>query len=161
MLTASATYHRWVHTLRARAWWRKADHAMIFAAIAGTFTPLCLLGVPNWLGVPLLVVMWVGGCFGAVMKFVGWRHARIMGGILYMGLSWAGAAAIPMIWQRVGVWPAVLVMIGGAFYTVGAIWLNRQWPRLRPAVFSYHEVWHACTVVAALTHLGAVWILAT
>src|SRR5687768_14792090 len=35
MLAVSTTYHRWVHTTRARAAWRRADHATIFAAIAG------------------------------------------------------------------------------------------------------------------------------
>ena len=43
MLAVSVTYHRWVHTVRARAAWRRADHATIYAAIGGTFTPLCLL----------------------------------------------------------------------------------------------------------------------
>ena len=42
MLAVSTTYHRWVHTIRARAAWRRADHAAIFAAIAGTFTALAL-----------------------------------------------------------------------------------------------------------------------
>ena len=43
MLAVSVTYHRWVHTVHARAAWRRADHATIYAAIGGTFTPLCLL----------------------------------------------------------------------------------------------------------------------
>ncbi len=32
----STTYHRWVHTVRMRAVWRRLDHATIYAAIAGT-----------------------------------------------------------------------------------------------------------------------------
>lgn len=39
MLFVSATYHRWVHGLRARSAWRRADHATIFAAIAGSPLP--------------------------------------------------------------------------------------------------------------------------
>lgn len=55
MFVASATYHRWVHTLVARDLWRRIDHAMIFAAIAGI-----------------------------AMKIVGWRHQRIVGGVMYI-----------------------------------------------------------------------------
>src|SRR5262245_5224004 len=58
MFLTSATYHRWVHTLRARQIWRRADHATIFAAIAGSFTPICLMTVSDDIGVPLLAFMW-------------------------------------------------------------------------------------------------------
>ncbi|MCU1391807.1 MAG: hemolysin family protein [Ilumatobacteraceae bacterium] len=161
MFVASATYHRWVHTLRARVIWRRIDHAMIFAAIAGSVTPICLLGVPNGLGVTLLCVMWVGCLFGIGMKIAGWKHQRIVGGVMYIAVSWVGVIAIPSLWREAGVLPAALMIVSGVFYTVGAIGLNRKWPRLSPAVFGYHEVWHLCTVIAAAAHLGAVWIIAT
>ena len=161
MFVASSTYHRWVHTIRARDVWRRVDHAMIFAAIAGSVTPICLLGVRGRIGLPLLVVMWTGCLFGIGMKIAGWRHQRIVGGVMYIAISWVGVVAIPLLWQRMGVLPAVLMMISGVFYTVGAIGLHRKWPRLRPDVFGYHEVWHACTVVAAAAHFVAVWIIAS
>ena len=159
MFVTSATYHRWVHTIRARQRWRRADHAMIFAAIAGSFTPMCLLTVPDRFGIPLLLLVWVGGIAGMAMKIAGWRHQRIAGGIMYIALGWVGAFAIPEVWRSAGVWPAVLVLIGGVCYTVGAVWLLRKWPKLRPHVFSYHEVWHVWTVVAAAAHFAAVWMI--
>jgi len=161
MFVASSTYHRWVHTIRARDMWRRVDHAMIFAAIAGSVTPICLLGVPDRLGIPLLIAMWIGCLFGIGMKIAGWRHQRIVGGVMYIAVSWVGVIAIPDLWERTGVAPALLMMVSGVFYTVGAIGLHRQWPRLRPAVFGYHEVWHACTVVAAASHFAAVWMIAS
>ena len=134
---------------------------MIFAAIAGSITPICLLGVPDSLGVPLLLVMWAGCLVGIAMKIGGWKHQRVVGGVMYIAVSWVAVIAIPSLWQRMGAAPGVLMIVSGAFYTVGAIGLNRRWPRLRPAVFSYHEVWHLCTVIAAGAHFGAVWIIAT
>jgi hemolysin III len=159
MLAASATYHRWVHTPKARASWQRADHAMIFAAIAGSFTPVCVLAVPHWWGLPTLAVMWCAAILGGAMKFTNWRHRRLVGGILYISLGWATAVVIPSVWQTRGALPVVLIAIGGLFYTGGAILLYRRLPRLMPTVFSYHEVWHACTVVAALAHLAAVWAI--
>ncbi len=161
MFVASATYHRWVHTVRQRDLWRRVDHAMIFAAIAGSVTPICVLGVPDGLGLPLLLVMWTGCLIGIVMKIGGWRHQRIVGGVMYIAVSWVGVIALPDLWHRMGAAPALMMMISGVFYTGGAIGLNRRWPRLRPDVFSYHEVWHLCTVIAAGAHLAAVWIIAT
>ena len=161
MFVASATYHRWVHTLRARDLWRRIDHAMIFAAIAGSITPICLLGVSDGLGISLLIIMWVGCLFGIGMKIAGWKHQRIVGGVMYIAVSWVAVIAIPALWHNKGVVPGALMIVSGVFYTVGAIGLNRRWPKLNPAVFGYHEVWHLCTVIAAGAHLGAVWIIAT
>jgi hemolysin III len=159
MFAVSATYHRWVHTKRARDLWRRLDHAVIYATIAGSMTPIVLVAIPDRWGLPLLGVMWVGGIVGMLIKIFAWRHQRVVGGTLYITLGWVGAFAIPSLWMHQGVWPAVLILVGGAFYTVGAIGLYRRWPTLSPAVFSYHEVWHASTIAAAAAHLAAVWIV--
>lgn len=161
MFAVSATYHRWVHTLRARALWRRADHAAIYAAIAGSFTPVCLLAVPDRWSLPLVAFVWTGALFGAGIKIAGWRYANGVGGALYIGLGWVGVAAIPAVWQRDGVWPAVLLIIGGLLYTGGAFGFARRWPRRLSAAFSYHEVWHGFTVAAAAAHMAAVWQVAS
>lgn len=161
MLTASTTYHRWVHTLRARTIWQRTDHAMIYAAIAGSFTPVCLLAMPRAWGISMLAIVWTGAVVGGVLKFVAFDRSRLVTGVLYMALSWIGVVAIPFLWRREGAWPVVLLIVGGIAYTVGAIGFHRRWPRLSPSVFSYHEVWHAFTVVAAAAQFGAVWIVAT
>jgi hemolysin III len=161
MFAASTTYHRWVHTLTARRVWQRRDHAMIYAAIAGSFTPVCVLAMPSAWGVALLVFIWSGAVVGAVLKLAVWHRARIIGAVLYMALSWVGVASVPFLWSRYGAVPVVLLLAGGVAYTTGAIGFARQWPRLSPAVFSYHEVWHAFTIVAAALQWGAVWTIAT
>ena len=161
MFTASATYHRYVHTLSARAAWQRADHAMIYAAIAGSSTPIIVLAMPNGWGVLLLGTIWAGALVGMIIKAVWWRHQRIVGGTLYMVVSWIGVLAVPFVWHRFGPWPVVMLLTGGIFYTVGAIGFLVKWPRLNPSVFSYHEVWHVYTVVAAAAQLTAVWLVVT
>lgn len=161
MLAVSVTYHRWVHTVRARAGWRRADHATIYAAIGGTFTPLTLMAFGTSASVVLLIVVWSAAVAGAVIKIADWRHADRVGVFLYLGIGWAGVLLMPALWQQGGVACVVLMFIGGVAYTVGAIGFGRRWPTLGPSVFSYHEVWHAFTLIAAGSHLAAVWIVAT
>jgi hemolysin III len=159
MFLVSATYHRWVHTIRARTFWRRADHATIYAAIAGTFTPMCLMAVPNRTGLWLTALMWSGAFLGMSIKLFDWRHARAVGGFMYIALGWAGIVVMPAIWREAGAWPAMLLLVGGVFYTLGAALFSRRWPKLRPEVFSYHEVWHVSTVIAAFAHFAAVWLV--
>ncbi|WP_116996723.1 PAQR family membrane homeostasis protein TrhA [Desertimonas flava] len=161
MLAVSVTYHRWVHTVRARAGWRRADHATIYAAIGGTFTPLTLMAFGTSVSVVMLIIVWGAAATGAGLKIVDWRHADRVGVFLYLGIGWAGVLLVPALWQQGGVACVALVSAGGVAYTVGAIGFGRRWPTLGPSVFSYHEVWHVFTLLAAGSHLGAVWIVAT
>ena len=161
MFTASTTYHRWVDNFRARAAWRRADHAMIFAAIAGSTTPIVLIVMPSGWGIVLLALVWSIAGVGAACKFGHWRHGDAVGSALYAATSVLAALALPALWIRGGVLPAVLYLVSGVLYIAGARWFAKTWPRLRPSVFSYHEVWHVFTVLAAAAHFAAVWTIAT
>ena len=161
MLFVSVTYHRWVHGLRARAAWRRADHAMIFAAIAGSTTPIVLIVLPGGWGIALIACVWTTSCVGAGFKVGRSEHGDMIGSIFYAGVSVLAALCLPALWRHGGVRPAVLFAVAGALYVMGAVWFAKNWPRLRPSVFSYHEVWHVFTLLAASAHFAAVWSIAT
>jgi hemolysin III len=157
MLTASTVYHRWVHSLRARAVWRRADHAMIFAAIAGTFTALALSTLATGPAIAMLIAIWAAAATGAVVKLTQFHRADRIGSVMYVAMGWAGLVLVPALLHRHQSLAVILLVAGGVMYTVGALAFRRQWPTLRPATFSYHEVWHAFTIAAAGLHLAAVW----
>ena len=161
MLVASTTYHRWVHTLHWRRIWRRADHAMIFVAIAGTFTPLCLALFPTRAAVLALVAVWAAALTGATIKGLGWRRGDPFAAGMYIANGWAGVALVPALLGAGLIVPLVLLGLGGVVYTIGALGFLRGWPTLRPGVFSYHEVWHLCTLGAAGLHLATIWMVTT
>jgi len=161
MLTASSVYHRWVHSIRGRAVWRRADHAAIFAAIAGTFTALGLSTLGTGAAIAMLIAIWAAAVTGAVVKLTRFHHADRIGAVMYVAMGWAGLVLVPAVWQQRGAVAVGLLIAGGVLYTVGAAAFRRQWPTLRPTTFSYHEVWHAFTIAAAGLHLAAVWTVAT
>ncbi len=161
MLAASTIYHRWVNDFRARAAWRRADHAMIFAAMGGSATPVVLIVMPSAWGIGLLSVVWAASVAGAVFKFGHWHRGDAIGTALIPTVSGLAALALPALWVRGGVAPAMLYLLSGSLYILGARWFARTWPRLHPAVFSYHEVWHVFTVAAAASHFASVWAIST
>ena len=152
----SATYHRLVRSAVARRRWRRVDHAMIYVLIAATYVPVCLLVLPRRWGVPLLVVVGVGAGAGVVLKLGFFGRAGRWPALLYMVLGWAAVVAAPQLVSRLEVVPFVFLVAGGLTYTVGAVVFSRRRPDPAPRTFGYHEIWHGCTVLAALCHSAMV-----
>jgi hemolysin III len=160
MYATSAAFHRghWSPTARRRM--DQADHAMIYVLIAGTYTPFALLAFDRTWSVVVLGVVWTIAAAG--IGVVIWRHRiRLVGITLYLTLGWLAALTLPWLTGRLGAVKLTLLLAGGVLYTVGAVVLDRQRPNPRPAVFGYHEVWHALTLAAGLCHYILIWLLVT
>jgi hemolysin III len=54
----------------------------------------------------------------------------------------------------------VLVLAGGALYTVGAVVYGTKRPNPSPRWFGFHEVFHAFTVLAFIAHYVGISIIA-
>lgn len=153
----SALYHRRVWSERGYQVMRRLDHAMIFLLIAGTYTPFCLLLLREDSAVVLLTVVWTGALAGSVQQLI-WPHApRWVSAPLYLALGWVALAVLPEILRQGGVAVLVLLLVGGAVYSVGAICYALRRPNPWPTVFGHHEFFHACTLVAAICHHVAVY----
>ncbi|AHH21324.1 putative channel protein, hemolysin III family [Nocardia nova SH22a] len=156
----SAVYHRvtW-RTDRARTHMKRADHSMIFLFIAGSYTPFALLGLPGRTGITLLSVVWIGAVAGVALKLLWPTAPRWVGVPLYLVLGWAIVPVAAPLTHNVGVAPMVLLLIGGIAYSAGAILYATKWPNPWPEVFGHHEFFHAATVLAALCHYVAIWLV--
>lgn len=155
----SALYHRhtWVSS-RARTWMKRLDHSMIFLFIAGTYTPFALLAMEQDTGAIVLAVVWGGALAGVTLKLA-WPYApRWVGTPIYIGLGWVAVFVLPDLLHHAGVAALVLLLVGGALYTVGAVFYASKWPNPWPRVFGYHEFFHAATVLAAVCHYIAIWL---
>lgn len=155
----SAAYHLLARSVGAQRIMRRLDHSMIFLQIAGTYTPVCLMALPPRWGRPILVVIWSVAVVGVVVKLVAGDRMLQLSNFLYVGLGWVAIIALPVILRHLSTGEFALLLVGGVIYTIGAVLFYYQLPRLRPAVFGYHEVWHGFTVVAALSHFGMVWLV--
>src|SRR5256885_9001372 len=97
MLGASALYHRVTWTMRARLWMRRVDHAGIYVLIAGTYTPVGLLGLHGTLQHVVLAVVWSGAAAATLTKLC-WVHApKWLSAVFGIALGWVGLAAMPQL----------------------------------------------------------------
>jgi hemolysin III len=154
----SAAFHLGHWSAAARRRMDQADHAMIYVLIAGSYTPFALLALDRAWGLTVLGVVWavaVGGIGVVILR----HRIRLVGITLYLTLGWLGVVTLPWLAGRLGIAKLALLLVGGVLYTVGAVVLDRQRPDPSPAVFGYHEVWHAFTVAAGVCHYILIWLL--
>ncbi len=160
MFTVSATYHRHTWTSpRARTWMRRADHSMIFLFIAGTYTPMTVLALQPPTSTVVLTTVWVGAAGGVALKMF-WPHAPVWVGVpFYLALGWVAVFVLPDLLASGGVAVLVLLLVGGALYSLGAFCYATRRPNTWPSTFGYHEYFHACVSLAALCHCVAIWLV--
>ena len=156
LYTTSATYHSIPWRRPWRGVMKRLDHAMIFALIAGTYTPFCLLVVGDAWGITLLSIVWSLAGAGMLLK-VAWPDApRWLSVALYLGLGWLGiVAAVPLV-ANLGLPATMALALGGVLYSLGALCYARRWPNPSPRWFGYHEVFHALVIAGSLTHFALI-----
>lgn len=152
---ASALYHKpdWKPTIRK--WLRRLDHTMILVMIVGTFTPIAIALGTTW-STAALIVAWSGVVLGSSLQLLPISMPKPVVVVPYLALGWFGLSLLPATAANLGIADVVLIVLGGAAYTFGAIVYARQSPNPSPAVFGYHEIFHAATVVAAYLHYAAI-----
>ena len=157
VLATSATYHRvdWRRP-RARALMRRLDHAMIFVLIGGSYTTFSLVVLEGAFADAVLIGVWAG-VLGGIAMHLAWPDApKWATTSAYVALGWTAALATPEMALRLGPVSVALLTGGGVLYTAGAVIYAAQRPDPRPAVFGYHEVFHALVLLAAAAHLAVV-----
>jgi hemolysin III len=146
----SALYHRvdWASAASRRRM-RRIDHTMIFVLIAGSYTPFALLVLDGPVATIILITVWSGALAGALMKLLWIDAPKWLVAGSYVLVGWVAVAAFPGMLDELGVAPTVLVAVGGLLYTAGAVVYALRRPDPAPAVFGYHEVFHALVIAAA------------
>jgi len=161
MLGASALYHRVTWSPRVRPWMRRLDHAGIYLLIAGTYTPVGLLLLHGTMGNVVLAIVWTGAVAAIVLRLVWVDAPKWLSVVLGISLGWVGVLAMPQVFEHAGAAAFALLVAGGLAYTLGALVYALRRPNPVPAVFGYHEVFHALTLVAVACQYVAIafWVL--
>ncbi|MDR3478859.1 MAG: hemolysin III family protein [Gammaproteobacteria bacterium] len=159
LYATSAMYHSpmWGH--RAYSIMRRIDHSAIFALIAGSATPICVLGLKGKIGEELLTILWSFAIIGMLITLF-WSHGpKWMRAVLYLTAGWLATPYLSEIKFALGSLNIELLIIGGVVYTIGALIYAFKWPDPFPRVFGYHEIFHAFVVIASGFHFAVIYRL--
>ncbi|MFJ9685432.1 hemolysin III family protein [Streptomyces bacillaris] len=156
----SAVYHRGTWGPRGEAVLRRLDHANIFLIIAGTYTPLTLLLLPESTGRPLLWAVWAAAAAGIAFRVFWVGAPRWLYTPCYIAMGWAAVFFLPDFMRTGGIAVLVLVVVGGLLYSAGGVIYGIKRPNPSPRWFGFHEVFHSLTLAAFVAHYVGISLVA-
>jgi hemolysin III len=148
----SALYHRITWSAEARAIWRKLDHAGIYLMIAGTFTPVAMLGLSAASARNCLMTIWIVALAGIVQSIFFVNIPKIFSALIYLLAGYLIVPYMGELQQTLGSGNVWLLVAGGVTYTLGALCYALKRPVLDPRYFGYHEVFHILVNAGAILH---------
>ena len=135
---------------------RRVDHAGVYLLIAGTYTPVSLLVLQGAWRPAILATVWTGAAAAIVLKFAWVDGPKWLAAAIGLALGWVAVVALPELASQIDLAALILLIVGGIAYTVGAVVYASHRPDPVPAIFGYHEVFHAFTIVAVVCQYVAI-----
>lgn len=118
MFLTSSIYHA-IRDQQVKGAVRKADHAVIYLSIAGTYVPIL-----NAIASQKEAMIWycgLGLCVvaGTVFSFITLKHKYITT-VIYLVMGWASLLLLKDLWGAAEPMTSYLLVGGGVVYSVGA-----------------------------------------
>lgn len=147
MFLSSSLYHSMKNPL-ARTVFRAIDHGVIYLTIAGSYTPIILIGLRSTFAIVIFVLIWILALTGIVMNiiaFVTGKEDKISKAsmTIYMAMGWISILLIYQIYKYIGMSYIIFLLLGGLFYTIGAVFYS-----IKKIPYN-HAIWHIFILVAA------------
>ena len=158
LFATSAVYHRGNWSPRVAAVLKRLDHSNIFLIIAGSYTPFALV-LPRDEGRTLLLIVWLGALLGVLFRVFWVGAPRWLYTPVYVLLGWVAVFYLRPLLQYGGATIVVLIAVGGLLYTLGAVVYGVKRPNPSPRWFGFHEIFHALTIAAFVSHYVAASIV--
>ncbi|MDR2412635.1 MAG: hemolysin III family protein [Rickettsiales bacterium] len=126
------------------------DSVAIYALIAGTYTPFCLVNLRGGLGWTVFGILWAIVIIGAVMKIRNPKHQPKWIVALYLVMGWIVLFILPWMVKYVparGLW---FILAGALSYSLGVIFY--LWRKMKYS----HMIWHLFVIGGTVCFFFAV-----
>ena len=145
LYAASAIYHYYPGTAASggvKRVLRKMDHSMIYVLIAGSYTPFCVVLLPQPRGTQFCLILWGVALAGVLAKMLWINAPRMLSTAVYLIMGQ------PCL---------TLVALGGICYSVGAVFYAVKKPNIS-AEWTFHELFHLLILAGSFFHYLAVYL---
>ncbi len=146
MFIGSTLYHSMAQDSRHKEVFRILDHIFIYVAIAGSYTPIAISVLKGWQGWLIFAVQWTMVLFGILYKSLSRSKLPKVGLTIYLIMGWTVVLFFPLFLAKAQMGLQLLLLAGGIFYTVGAVFYAKKGFRY------HHMVWHFFVSLGAVSH---------
>ena len=151
LLYSFSTLYHWLNISKNKIKiFRKIDHIMIFVFIAGTYTPVCLLGLKGAWGWSIFGVIWGLTICGLFLKLFWITASRLFSTLIYIFMGWIIFIASYPLCKNLSSKGLFFLIVGGIAYSLGATiyWLKK--PNFK--FFGSHEIFHIFVILGSISH---------
>lgn len=153
VLYAASTFYHASKNPHKRRLLNIVDHAAIYVLIAGSYSPFCLLALPSDLGRAMFIFVWVFALIGVVLKlFFTGKFDKISTGI-YLLMGWQIVFFIKPLSEALSETELTLLLVGGVFYSIGAILYS-----IKKLPYN-HAIFHLFVLLGSISHFFAIYFL--
>lgn len=157
LYSASATYHLVISSEKVILFLRKLDHSMIFILIAGSYAPFCLIGLKGIEGITLFSIIAIIAICGVLFKMIWFNCPRMLSTNLYIAMGWLSLFIIKPLYSTIPFGGIFFLILGGIFYTIGAVIYGFKPKSLNFKHLGFHEIFHIFIILGSLSHFFAVF----
>jgi hemolysin III len=151
LFLASTCYHA-ITSSKRKHYFRVADHISIYLLIAGTYTPVLLIAIPNSLGWILFWVVWGIAAFGFILKLFFTGRFERFSTFLYLAMGWLAIIPYGELTTALDAKALTLLISGGVAYTVGVLFYAVE------KIPYNHFIWHLFVLGGASCHFFMVYL---
>ena len=160
LYAASTIYHTLDLSAKVNKRLKKIDHMMIFVLIAGTYTPICIIALPQPLGISLLALVWTIAFVGIIVKLVWITCPKWFSSVLYIGMGWTCVLAFTQLLNSLSRAAFGWLLAGGIIYTIGGVIYALKLPifNSKHRYFGSHEIFHIFVMGGSICHFIVMYV---
>ncbi len=148
---ASTLYHSAKHK-ETRRKLNIFDHSSIYVLIAGSYTPYTLITLKGKTGWILFSVVWGIALTGVIYKiFFFGRHRDYISTVLYVLMGWLIVFVIKPLYNNLSTPGMIWLILGGVFYTIGALFY------MRDKLNYNHAIFHIFVLLGSFCHFVSIY----
>ena len=151
LYTASTIYHA-AWKLKWKRLLQKIDHLCIYVLIAGTYTPIALLGLKGAWGWSIFGFIWAFAIAGFIFKFSPLRRFEKLSLALYALMGWLIIIAVKPLIANVAPGALLYLLGGGLCYTFGIYFYAKE------KIPYNHTIWHLFVLGGSALHFFGIFI---
>lgn len=129
------------------------DHASIYVLIAGSYSPFLLAGLQSKFGEYMFLFVWLFALMGVTIKLFFTGKYKKISTAIYLLMGWQAVFFIKPMYEELPKISFYGIVIGGVFYTIGALFFTLEKIKFNHAVF------HIFVLLGSFSHFWAIWKL--